>query len=164
MSSYFVVAAFGLGFASGITISPGESIARSFSIQNVIAPTSDITIEVEIEEGSQYMTLTQGTRFDVGAGDIISIPVTFNVPTNSNIGDVYPAKVSFKTIAGGSSERGTVEFTTGNTKSFDIIVVEKLIDSQTETPEKESVSIWIWVLIIAILIIVIGIIMKANKN
>jgi len=126
---------FGIGFAGGVGVKPGESVEKSFSVQNVIEPTADLAIEASVEEGKDYVSLIGEKRFEAKAGEIVSVPVRISVPEDKNAGDVFPAKIFFRTISGGAEEEGMIGFSMSIGKSFDIVVLDK-DGKRTEVVEK----------------------------
>jgi len=162
MSGVLVSAAFGIGFPNGVSLYPGEILDTGFSIQNVIDPTEDIVIEVSVVEGSDYVTLSEGTQFSVPAGEVIPVPIRISVSDSANIGDLHNIVVSFSTVSGGIEGGGTVDIAFGITKSFDIEVVKRsettpdALDTSGEPGEGSlGVNIWLWVIGVIVLFVIL---------
>jgi hypothetical protein len=175
--STFYVSALSIGSGGGVNIEPGTTVEDSFAIINTGDGAADLVVEVSIEEGSEFITLSGGARYDVSAGGVTAVPVAFSVPASANPGDVHPIKVRFRTVDGGGSVGGgSIEFKVGHTITFDINVVDEILT--TVTPMEEAVEpevllettgatrlnvVW-WIVGIIVAIIIIWIIMRAMKK
>lgn len=161
--SVFISADFGIGFANKVSLSPGGSIDRYFSLQNVIEPISDTTVNVSVVEGSKYVSFPEGTIFEVPAGETVSIPVTLSISSNARVGDEYPVKIMFNTIAGGSgSGGGTVQFTMGISKSFGILVTEKT--AEVEEGISRTLILFVLIVLIILLLLIIWLIVRSKNK
>lgn len=160
MLSVFV-SAFAVSFPGKINIYPGGSIDKSFSIQNTMEPLEDITVRVTVEGGGDYVSILEGSDYEVASGETIPVKVRISVPANAKVGDIYTAKVLFETATSEGTGGGMVQFTTGHRKSFDIEVVS---EPGQETPSTLSTT-WIIVGIIVILLVIIVVwLIKKNQN
>jgi|SRR3989344_313432 len=157
-----------VGFGSAVNMEPGQSVEKSFTLMNKGANAGDIVVEASIEKGSEYITFTQGTRYEVPAGEIKPVPAVFKIPANAKSGDTYPVIINFNTIEGGGIGGGTIEFNVGYSLSFDINVLEKVpTTSGLEEPASASGSnmfiVWILIILVVLLILVFFIYRKMGS-
>ncbi len=152
--SNFASAGFAVGFPYKIDLKKGETYDGSFQLQNIIQPVEQITVEIIIEQGEEYLSFPDGTTIQLAANEIKNIPVKISVPNNADGGDVYNAKIIFKPVSGDVQEGGTVNFRLSVGRSFDIEVIK-----ETNT----ILVIAIVFLILAILILIL-ILLKTLKN
>lgn len=155
MLSNFASAGFAVGFPHKIELKNGESYDGSFQLQNVIPPVEQITVEIIVEQGEEYVSFPEGTTIQLTANEIKNVPVKISVPENANGGDVYNTKIIFKPISGGAQENGTVNFRLSVGRSFDIEVIK-----ETNT----LLIITIFFLTLAILILVIILLKNLRKK
>ena len=162
------VSAFALGFANKISLYPGESTDTSFSLQNVIEPTADLVLGVVVEEGSEYVSFTEGTQFNVPEGESVRAKVRVSVPETASVGDIYTVTVVFGTVSSESiGDEGTIQFTTFHRKSFEIEVMAEPALEIEEPAAGEGLGAGMWILIIVIIVVVIVVIVlvvKKKKN
>ena len=159
--SNFVSAGFAIGFPYKIELRRGESYEGSFSLQNVLPPTEDTTIKITIEEGSQYISFPQGTTIQLAANEIKNAPVKITIPEDADGGDVYKAKISFKSVSDGVQEGGTVSLRLSVGKSFDIEVIG---DTKAERLAKTASVILFIVAVVLIIILIIVLKKKKSKK
>ena len=161
------VSAFSIGFSSAINIEPGQSVEKGFSIINKGTDAEDLTVEVVVEEGSQYITLPEGTQYQIPKGELKPVPATFSVPSSAQPGDKYTVKMSFNSIEGGTIGGGSLEFKVGHSLSFDINVMEKVPTTSSgeeqPTPAPEGSSLW-WILGIVVIVVVIVVVVLLVKG
>lgn len=151
------------GMPEFVEISPGQTIDKTLSLQNLPVGEGDLAFKIMVDKGSEYISIIDD-EVDVLDGEIKEARIKISVPESANVGDVYNIKIDFKTfpISSTSSESsGTaVQFSLGTSLSFDVKVVEPL----EETPSGISTT-WIIIGIIVILLaIIIFWIMKKNKS
>ena len=151
----------GIGFSQNIEASPGETINRVLSLQNLPAGNGDLLFTGTIEEGNEVISFPQGNEFEVSDGELVQAPIQIKIPANANVGQTYNVKISFSTSQSTEEDsRDTVQLNLGAGISFNVKVVEK-------SPEKiEKVAgsnLWMWILLVLIVIILIAILIKRKK-
>lgn len=172
--SGILVSGFGVGFESNkLKLYPGEVLDSSFILQNYQDNAGVLNIEVNIEEGTDYMSLTNGNVFEVPVQSSIIAPVKVSVPQDAKIGDVYKVKVLFR-ASGGEAEKESgkntaVGFLFSQRRNIDIEVVPKPAPAEPEAPASQPTStannaVWWWILGIVVLIIIIWMIVRARKK
>ncbi len=176
MLTSFVSAEFGVGSPVSLNLYPGQSIDSAFSLQNTIEGTGDLTIEAIILEGGEYIILTQGNRFDVPQGGVVSLPIKVAIPENAKVGDVYKVKLLFRSVSGGNQEGGgMVQFKFNVEQGLEIGVVSKdfylpkeepNIIKKQEPPQKTTAgsTVWIWILVVIVIVIIAWMIWKKKNN
>jgi hypothetical protein len=151
------------GVPEFIEVSPGETVDRTLSLQNLPAGDGDLTFKIIVNKGSEYVSVIDD-QVNVLDGEIGESKIKISVPESANVGDVYDVVIDFKTSpidSTGPGNGGTaVQFSLGTSASFDIRVVEA-----TETPAEISTT-WIilGILGIIVLIIIIKFILKSGKE
>jgi len=160
MSSIFVSATFGVGFAnSKLKLYPGEVFDSSFSLQNNNEP-GDLNIEAFIEEGAEYLSFTGESKYEVPVGSSVALPVRITVPEDAKIGDTYNLIVLFKNIPGeAEGEGGTVDFVISVRRTIEIEVIPK----PGEEAEGTGTMIY-WIIGIIILIVIIWFVAKKKGS
>lgn len=159
------VSAFAVGFESNeLRLYPGEVYDSAFSLQNYGINSSDITVEATVEEGGEYITFTEGNRFDVLANNNAAAPIKIKIPTNARVGDSYPVKILFNVISGdvggsGVEAGGTsVGFAFSYRREITLKIVPEVTEEKpttAETPVKETKA-WVWVGLVVIILIGLG--------
>lgn len=160
----FFVAAFSVGSFSAINVAPGETVETTFSLMNTGEDAEDVVIEIVVDEGAQYFSFPEGTRYNVPAGTTVSARVSVSIPSDASVGDSYPAKITFNAIEGGVNEGDTVDIVFGYSKSFNINVITKPVEVEEPTPPAVGGNFWLWLIAIIILIIIIWLVMKRKKK
>jgi len=176
MVSSFFVSGFSIGSFSAVNLEPGESSEEIFSLMNLGDSAEDVVVEVVVEEGGDYISLPEGTSYDVPAGEIVPVRVSVSVPDGSSVGDTFSSRIVFSTVSGGVSEGGTVDIGFGYSKTFNINVIERVIIEEPETGgtvggEEPGAAgggntLW-WIVgaaVVIIIIIIIWIVMKKKKD
>lgn len=166
------VSAFAVGFESTeLRLYPGQVHDSAFSLQNYGTDVNDITVEAVTEEGEDYITFTEGARFDVRANTNVAAPVRISIPENARVGDNYPIKVLFRVISGdaGGNEAGegtSVSFAFSYSRTINLVVVQRPEEKPAAAAERASVfsNIWFWIIIIIIVIIILWLVTKAKKK
>ena len=150
------------GIPEFVEVSPGQTIDRTLSLQNLPAGGGDLTFKIIVDKGSEYISVIDN-EVNVLDGEISEARIKINVPKSANVGDVYNVKVDFKTSPVSSTSSGSggtaVQFSLGTSVSFDINVVEG-----TETPAGISTTWVIIGIVIIILVIVVVLFVKKNKS
>jgi len=132
--------AFAIGSSSAFNLEPGESVEDFVRIMNRGKSSNDIVVDVSVDDGEEFVTLIDGRRFDVPAGQVASVKVRVSVPEGTEAGS-YPVVLSFNPVSGGVSEGGTVDIAYGYSKKFEINVNGKVGDVEENvltTPKFES--------------------------
>ena len=146
------------GVPEFMEIYPGQTIDKTLSLQNLPAGEGDMAFKILVDKGSEYISVVD-EQVDVADGGISSSRIKISVPESAVVGEIYNVKIDFKTSpissASSESEETAVQFSLGTSVSFEIRVIEKPAEpeTQTETPQGMSTG-WI-VLIIAIVLAVI---------
>ena len=154
--SNYASAEFAVGFPYRISLHRGETYDGSFSIQNVISPAEDLTIEIVVEKGSEYIQFPQGNTIDIKANQTLNIPVKITAPEKAEGGDIYQTKIIFKPTSGGVQEGGTVNLRFSLGKTFDIEVI-----GPTKAERLAKIASIVLGIIVLILIIVL---LRVIKN
>lgn len=146
------VLAFGVAGSNGqFTIAPGETKTTSLRLQNM-AGDGDITVQVDLVEGSEIAYIIGNNKFLVKSGTKdTEIPIRINMPSDANIGDSYKITLSIKTITSGDDQG--VSFGSAIGQDINVLVVSE----RTETSWGLTIIILsvIGVLIIGIVIFLI---------
>lgn len=160
------VNAFSVGFrGSRLGLTPGQTLETAFSLDS--SEENDATIQITVEEGAEYITFTQGTSFNLPAGENVAVPVRISVPQDANIGDVYTIKVLFKSVGGEGTSAGegtNIGFVFNHRKTIGIEVIEELVRGEQPAPPKETGLLWIIGLGAVIVIIVIVVLLMKSKQ
>lgn len=156
------VSAFSVAFdSSKLQLSLGEEFESTFSLQNY-GNSEDITVELTVEEGGDYISLSEGLQYDIKSESSAGVPVKFTVPETANIGDSFPVTILFKVISGAVGSEGgagTVGFVINRRRTIEIEVVPK---PGEEAPK--SNLIWYILTGIIIVVIIIWFIVKKRKQ
>ncbi len=156
LSSY-ASAGFGVGFPFKISLNPGETYEGSLSLQNRIEPVEDMTIEIIVEEGEEYIIFPNGKTVQITANETLNIPVKISVPESAEPGAVYKVKMLFKPTSRGTQQGGTVNFILSLGKSFDIEVLG-------ESKNKGAIIIILLLLITIIVVLAVLLIRALGKK
>ncbi len=148
-------AGFAVGFPYKIELKKGETYEGNFQLQNIIQPVEQITIEVVIEQGEEYISFPEGRTIQLVANETKNIPVKISVPNNAGGGEIYNAKIIFKPISGGIQTGETVNFRLSVGKSFDIEIIKE---------NNNILTIVIVFLILAVLIVIILLLKLLKKR
>jgi len=155
---------------SEVGMLPGESKESVFLLQNYGEDAGDIVVEAEIEAGSEFISLTGGTSFNVAAGGNAEVPVRYSVPVDAGIGETYNVEVLFRVVSGSvggesGSEGSTVGFAISPKVSIDLVVESEAgTSAATEEQPQSGSSTWIWWVVgIIALILIIWLVMR-RKN
>ena len=153
-----VSAGFALGFPYEIKGNPGETHRETISLQNKIEPISDITIEIVIKEGGEYLSFPEGKIIEISANETKNIPLDIIIPANSKPGQSFDVSLQFKQVGGGSQSQGTIGLSLAISKDFKIKVEGE--PSNTKAIILSSVL----ALITLILIIIMFRMLRKKKN
>ncbi len=142
----FASASLGISFPNAISLHPGETYESSFSIQNVLEPTKNITLEITIENGQEYIQFPEGTTIQLAKGEIKNVPVKISLPKNARA-DKYNVQILFQPTAA-QSQSGTLDLVLAIRKSFDIEVIKKTNNLLIITIVLLSIAVLILILIL----------------
>ncbi len=142
---YGVSASFGVGFPTKIAIHPGESYQGQISIQNVLPDSKDMSLEIIIKEGSEYISFPEGQIIEIKKDEIKKIPIQVTIPKEIN-SIKEKVQLEFRPVQGESQVQG-VSIVLSIGKSFDIEIIQEI-----NNKIKFIVAI---LLIIAVLLIVV---------
>jgi hypothetical protein len=78
----FVSANFAIGFPHKISLEPGETYKGFISIQNVLGETKDTTIDIKVEQGSDFITFPEGSKVEIKEDEVIDFPVEITIHKN----------------------------------------------------------------------------------
>ncbi len=118
----FASASFGVSFPNAINLQPGETYEGYFSVQNVLEPTENLTLEITIENGQEYVQFPQGTTVQLAKGEIKNVPVKIYLPNNARA-DKYNVQILFQPTSA-QNQGGTLDLVLATRKSFDIEVIK----------------------------------------
>lgn len=162
---------FGISFISAFAVSapympdkqlilPQNSGATDlqFILQNGGGATDNITVKVNILNGSDIATLTDASDiYTVVPGAQIPVNIRINIPSNATVGSTYNVRLEFITASSGTS--GQFGFGTGQEQAFTVLVGEKII------PEKQSSGSLLYIILgILVLLVIIAIVLIRRKN
>ncbi|MGV8142731.1 MAG: hypothetical protein ACP5NS_03795 [Candidatus Pacearchaeota archaeon] len=153
-----VSAGFALGFPYEIKGNPGETHREIVSLQNRIEPVSDITIEIVVVSGGEYLSFPEGKIIEIAANDTKNIPMDVVIPQNAKSGRSLDASLLFKQVAGSSQSQGTVGVSLTISKEFKIKVEGE------ETNNKAIIVSSILAVLVVILIIILIRTLMHRKN
>ena len=142
-------AAFGVGFPYKISLRPGETTEEIFSIQNVLEPTEEITLQITVENGEEYIQFPEGTTINLARNEIKNVPVKISIPKNTKA-EKYNVRILFQPASTSQAQGGTIDLVLAIKKSFDIEIIKE---------ENKNLKLIIGILI-AIAIVLIAILIK----
>lgn len=161
------VLAFGVGCAyhsnNPLEISAGESKEVIFNLQNMPGP-EDLTVKPSIEKGSEIAELIDTGNIIVPVGGSVDVKAIIRIPSNAQIGDTYPIRITFTTVE--ETEPGVFGFGSSVGKSFNAIIVPTQEEKASLTQTSEGAPLWIY-LIIGIMVlagIIIAIFLKRRRQ
>ena len=162
---------FGISFISAFAVSapympdkqlilPQNSGATDlqFILQNGGGATDNITVKVNILNGSDIATLTDASDiYTVVPGAQIPVNIRINIPSNATVGNSYNVRLEFVTASAGES--GQFGFGTGQEQAFTVMVGEKV------APEKQSSKSLLYIIlgILIVLVVIVLILIKRKK-
>ncbi len=101
------------GVPTYIEVSPGQTVDRTLSLQNLPAGEGDLIFKIIVDKGSEYVSVID-EEVEVLDGQIDESRIKISIPNDANIGDVYNIKIDFKTssvsLNVGSEEGTAVQF------------------------------------------------------
>jgi RsiW-degrading membrane proteinase PrsW (M82 family) len=150
--------AFGIGSFYGenspLVMHYGETKTISINAQNMIGD-EDITIKVEIKQGSDIASLEQDTYTILTKTSDTMIPIKITIPEDYATSS---QRVELETKIVTTDQQGMVTLGTGYKTSFEVIISE-------EKEQTQSSSFLLIIILIAILVLVVVIFMiLKNKN
>ncbi len=145
-----VSAGFALGFPYEIKGNPGETHREIISLQNKVEPISDMTIEIVINEGGEYISFPEGKIINMLANETKNIPLDIIVPANAKPGQSFDVSLQFKQVAGSSQSQGTIGVSLTISKDFKIKVARE--PSNTKAIVVSSILALITLILIIILV------------
>ena len=111
-----------------LTIYPGETQTVKITLQNM--ESEDVNVRSEIKAGNEIATLDQNDyTVKAGTKDTI-VPIIVSIPENTPIGTTYKVILTSKTAIPGAE--GGVSFGIGMDTTFDVEVVEKIVQPPVE--------------------------------
>jgi len=158
----------GISFVSAFSVSspymanktlnlfPDSKITNlEFVLQNGGGATENVTIRVNILEGSEITNITDDDNiYTVSPGAQVPVNLRITLPENVMIGNTYNVRLEFSTVTLGQS--GEFGFGTGQEQSFKVVVVKEIVQ---KTPANFLSSKLFLPLIIGILLILLIMIM-----
>ena len=137
-----------------LRIYPGETREIVVTLQNLASP-NQVNLKAEISGGSEVLILIDSSDiYSVPGGEKRTVNLRVAIPSNTQIGTIYKAQITFTTIAGDDSE----SFTLGSSinQKFDIIVEQIPSTEPPEpTPPEEETNTITTIIISAIIILAI---------
>jgi hypothetical protein len=174
------VGAFGVAFDNNVEeMFPGQKLEKNIVIQNYNEGEGggDITVEVVVEEGSQYMTLDGESRYLVPWQTSTKVPITLKVPDGADIGDQFEVNVLFRavdsTTATDEGEGTSVGFLFSQRRNIKINVVPEPVveediapapSAPAPAPESGGIGGIMFVLMLLVVIAVIVIVIVVAKK
>lgn len=143
----FTTASFGVSFPSKISLTPGQIYEGTISLQNVLEPATDETIQIIVEKGQEYIEL-QENQIEIKAGEIKDISIKVTAPKKSSV-DNYQVQLLFQPIEKSPGQEGAVNIVLALRKSFEIEVLQNKNSKATQ------------IIILIVLLIIIGILIKS---
>lgn len=134
----------------------GQTRVVDLNLQNLVGD-EDITVRVEITEGSEIASLASNTYTAVAGTSDTLIPVTISIPENYDK-SIQRVIISAQTVSDESDE-GMVALGTGWTTSFDVIISQAQVQE-----ESDSNSLWLIIIIIAIIVVIIFIFVLRRRE
>ncbi len=165
--SSFSVLALSIGNPSAVNGEPGVGVSSGVTLMNLGQGAKDVTVEIVVEEGGEYISFPDGLIYDVSAGTMLPVKINANIPSNAKIGDSFPVTIVFRPINGGGvTGEGTVSLAFGYRVSFNVNVIGAEGESELTKPTNEAgINVWWYVLaVIVIILIVWWWIMKKGKK
>ncbi len=121
--SIHVSAGFGISVPYDIKGNPGETNREIVQIQNKIAPTSDITIEIIVKKGEEYVSFPEGKIIEIKSNETKNILLDLIIPNKAKSGQNLEVSLLFKQISGNSQSQGTVGMSMSVSEDFQIKVI-----------------------------------------
>ena len=158
---------FGFGVTDWLTgpinVAPGGSQEVVFELQNMLG-NEDIIANAQIKEGNEIVTIKEGYEIEVPLGVKKEIHVLVNIPGDYSEGN-YPVSIQFLTSSKQGS--GPVQFNTGITKTFGVIVNKNVPTSEAPAEEEKTgfgttgiATVLIMLAVLAIILIIVRFIHK----
>ncbi len=163
LSGSFTFALSAGGIPGEVEVYAGETVERVILIQNLLAGSTDLTLQGEFEQGSEIVSFSQGRTIEVRANSVVSVPVRIRIPNNVVVGAEYPVLVIFRTISGVEGE-GNVQFSTNIGKEFRVIVVEKPTIEEKPSERGKAGAVFGWIIAIVIVILIVWLILRKKKK
>ena len=154
-----------------INVAPGGSHEVVFELQNMLG-NEDIIAKTQIKEGGDIASIKEGNEIEVPFGVKKNIHVLVEIPENYNEGE-YSVSIQFLTSP--KQRDGPVQFNTGITKTFGVVVNKNIPVSEalnipiSESPAEQEkagfgntgiVAILIMLSILLVIIIIVKFIHK----
>lgn len=146
---------------------PGEAIDLEFVLQGG-RTTEELTIKASVLEGLAIMQITDPQDiYSIPVGERAKVNTQVNIPSNAKIGDTYPVKLFFSTIA--TTGAGTFGIGSAIEQNFDVIIgekpaKEKAAPPSSETEKLKSSSSYLIFAVIALAIIAVIILVTRKKK
>jgi|SRR3989344_500986 len=159
---------FGFGVTDWLTgpinVAPGGSHEVVFELQNMLG-NEDIIAKAEIKEGNDIVTIKEGNEIDVPFGVKKQVHVLVNIPEDYSEGN-YPVTIQFLTSS--KQGDGPVQFNTGITKNFGVIVNKNTPASKAPAEEETGFSggiaaVLIMLAILAVILLIVRFIHKRRQ-
>lgn len=153
-----------------LTMGSGETIATYFKIQNTIGNTTDINVEVILEEGSDIVTILNGPMYEIPSGEEAILSLEIKIPSNVRRGKEYPVKFLFKPTSIETGE-GMIQFNVNINREFKVIVgddysepseISQIQEEEIDTGKKPNILFFIVLgaTILSIILIIILLIVR----
>lgn len=155
LTASVVSAGFAVSFPYKISLHPGETYEGSFSLQNVLQPSEDTTIEIIVESGNEYIQFPEGTTIQLAENETKNVPVKVTLPEDVNL-DKYSIQLLFQPVSA-QNQGGTVDIVLALRKSFDIDVIR-------ENNKKTAIAITLLIIVAIILLILLLKVLRNKKN
>jgi len=153
------VSAFGIAMPywkeNPLIMQPGEAKDVALELQNMVG-NSDLTIRVELLEGSDIATLTDSSMDYLvrkGTADT-NVNLRVSIPSDEAIGTKHTITFSFSTVTSGATATGVKVGTS----------IEKSVDVITGEVKEKGIETWMWVVAVVAILIILILLIKPKKK
>ena len=154
-----IISAFGVSspYWSGnpLKMDKGETKTVPFNLQNKAGATEDVTVNVQLIQGSEIATLLK-EEYVIEAGGENDILLTVSISEEAETGTTYPIELKVKTKTTGDA--GGVEMGTGMGIAFNVVVTEEVVEKGFL--EKN----WFWIVLAIVIVALILTSLKKRKT
>ena len=164
------VFAFGVGSAyhqdKPLELTRGQTTEITFNLQNT-AGGEDINAKATIEQGSEIIELVDSIdTFNIPIGGSVDVKARVTVPSDAEIGAVYPISITFTTLT--ATESGAFGLGSSVGRSFNVIVLPTA-EEKAKIETQKKVASWaiyavIGIVILIVIILIARLIMKRKRK
>ena len=146
-----------------LNIFPDSKVTNlQFVLQNGGGATDNVSIQVDVLEGSQIINVTdENNVYTVVPGDKVPVNLRITLPDDVGVGDNYNIRLEFRTVSVGKG--GQFGFGTAQEQDFQVAVVPRLV-APTENGTKTNNTLLYVILGILVVLVIIVLVLIKRKN